>query len=306
VDDTENGQLRIHYLDEGPADGDVVLLMHGQPTWSYLYRKMIPPLVAAGHRVIAPDLVGLGRSDKPIDQGYHRYETHVANVESLIDALGLRDITLVCQDWGSVIGLRIVAERPELFARVLATNAALGGWSPHVFYIPEPVELDEQAPEIAQALAPHFADPFPVFFQAWINYTLTAAAFRPEQFVAMACAGAGFPLTPDEVAGYAAPFPSLIYCAGPRTLPSMVCQVGARNLVAHGKLAGYERPFLHVGATRDAHFGSQEMQDLFVGMVAGAKGQRHTRIEAGHFIQDNAGEELAEILVRFIADNPHA
>ncbi len=157
-----------------------------------------------------------------------------------------------------MISLRIVAEQPDLFARVFATNAALGGWSP----------------------------------------------FLPEQMVAMACTGAGAPLSPEEIAGYAAPFPSLIYRAGPRTLPSMACQLGARNLRAWGGLARFERPFLHVAATRDPQFGSQEMQDAFVSTVPGAKGQAHTTLEAGHFIQDNAGQELAKVLNRFIADNP--
>lgn len=296
--------LRMAYVDEGPRDGELVLLAHGQPTWSYLYRKMIPLLVANGHRVIAPDLVGMGRSDKPIDQRYHHFERHVANFEAFLDQLGLRDLTLVCQDWGSVITLRILAEQPDRFRRALATNAALGGWLPQPFYIPEPVTLDEEAPEIAQALAPYFGSPFPVFFQAWVNYTLTAAAFLPEQFVAMACAAGGGPLSEEEVAGYAAPFPSLLYRAGPRTLPSMVSQLGAKNLAAWGGLSRYDKPFLHVAATRDPQFGSAEMQEAFVTVVPGARGQKHTTLDAGHFIQDNQGEALAEITNRFIADNP--
>ncbi|MBW2391498.1 MAG: alpha/beta fold hydrolase, partial [Deltaproteobacteria bacterium] len=289
VSQVEIDGLRMAYLDEGPRDGEIVILAHGQPTYSYLYRKMIQPLVDAGHRVIAPDLIGLGQSDKPIDQRYHHYETHVANFNAFIDALGLEDITLLCQDWGSVIALRTVADRPEIFARVLLTNGSVGGWSIHPFYIPEPVELDEEAPEIMQALAPYMNEPFPVFFQAWINYTLTAAEFKPEQFIAAACAGGGRPLSPDEVAAYGAPFPSLIYRAGPRTLPSMVCGIGVKNLVAWGRLAQFDKPFLHVAASRDLHFGTQEIQDQFVELVPGAKGQQHTTLEAGHFIQDNAG-----------------
>ena len=153
--------LRMAYVDEGPRDGQVVLLAHGQPTYSYLYRRMIEPLVRAGCRVIAPDLIGMGQSDKPIDLRYHHYETHVANWSAFIDALSLENITLVCQDWGSVIGLRVVADRPDRFARVLLSNGTLGGWAIHPFYIPEPVVLDDEAPAILQALATFFSEPFP-------------------------------------------------------------------------------------------------------------------------------------------------
>ncbi|MGI8937735.1 MAG: haloalkane dehalogenase, partial [Iamia sp.] len=126
VDDGEGGTLRVHHLDEGPADAAPVLLMHGEPTWAYLYRKMVPALVDAGHRVIVPDLVGFGRSDKPAEVTDHTYARHVAwTSELLLDKLGLTDITLFCQDWGGLIGLRIVAAAPERFARVVAANTGL-------------------------------------------------------------------------------------------------------------------------------------------------------------------------------------
>ncbi|WP_235015209.1 haloalkane dehalogenase [Oceanicoccus sp. KOV_DT_Chl] len=125
VDDTEGGELRLHYLDEGPASAAPLLLMHGEPSWCYLYRKMIPILVAAGHRVIAPDLIGFGRSDKPASRSDYSYQRHVDWIQSLLDQLGLNHITLVCQDWGGLIGLRLVAENVELFDRVVAANTML-------------------------------------------------------------------------------------------------------------------------------------------------------------------------------------
>ncbi|HEX4937617.1 MAG TPA: haloalkane dehalogenase, partial [Candidatus Kapabacteria bacterium] len=125
VDDTEGGELRMHYLDEGPAGAPVVLMLHGEPSWSYLYRKMIPVVAAAGYRVIAPDLIGFGRSDKPEQRTDYTYQRHVDWVRSLLQQLQLRDITLVCQDWGGLIGLRLVGEHPDWFARVVAANTML-------------------------------------------------------------------------------------------------------------------------------------------------------------------------------------
>ena len=125
VDDTEGGQLRVHYLDEGPADAAPVLLMHGEPSWCYLYRKMVPILVAAGHRVIAPDLIGFGRSDKPSRREDYTYQRHVDWMQSVLEQLDLHEATLVCQDWGGLIGLRLVAANPTRFARVVAANTML-------------------------------------------------------------------------------------------------------------------------------------------------------------------------------------
>jgi haloalkane dehalogenase len=301
---SEINGLRMHYVEEGPKDGQVVILMHGQPTWSYLHRRMIKPIAEAGHRVIAIDLIGCGKSDKPIDLRYHHFETHVSNVKTFIQKLGLENITLFGQDWGSCIGLRIAGDRSDLFARIFVANATLPVFTPQTFYIPEPVELDEEAPPILKALAPTMGKPFPVFFQAWINYTLTARAFDVGEMVSFACAQGGRPLTQEEIAGYNAPFPSLIFRAAPRAFPSMVNQCSALNAVAWGRLAQFTKPFLHIGGKQDLDFGTAELQNEFICVIPGAKGQPHDFLGAGHFIQDNAGEELADRMNKFIAANP--
>lgn len=296
--------LRMQYVDEGPRTGETVLLLHGQPAWSYLYRRMIAPLAAAGYRVIAPDLIGFGRSDKPIDLRFHAFERQLVFVKAFIQRLGLDRITLFAQDWGSCFGLRTVGDRPDLFARVAISNGCLPVFTPAMFYIPEPVTLDEAAPDLITALGPTVGEPFPVSFQAWINFTLTSPGFDPGQMIAFICAQGGRPLSEAEIAGYNAPFPSLLFRAGPRTFPSMVNQCGARNAVAWGGLARFTRPFLHIRGTRDKQFGTQEMQDEMVEVIPGARGQPHTALDAGHYIQDNQGEALADILIRFIGSNP--
>jgi len=296
--------LRMHYVDEGPRTGQTVLLLHGQPAWSYLYRRMIAPLAAAGFRVIAPDLIGFGRSDKPIDLRFHHFERQLALVKAFIQALGLDAITLFAQDWGSCFGLRTVGDRPDLFARVAISNGALPAFTLPIFYIPEPVELDPSAPNLFEALGPTVGEPFPVAFQAWINFTLTSPGFDPGQMIAFSCAKGGRPLGEDEVAAYNAPFPTLVHRAGPRAFPSMVNQCGARNAVAWGGLAGFTRPFLHIRGTLDTQFGTPELQDDIVQAIPGARGQPHTALEAGHYIQDNQGEALARLLIEFINANP--
>jgi pimeloyl-ACP methyl ester carboxylesterase len=298
--------LRMHYVDEGPRNGETVLLLHGQPAWSYLYRRMIGQLANAGLRVIAPDLIGFGRSDKPVDPRFHHFEQQVALVKGFIQALSLDAITLFGQDWGSVFGLRVAGDRSDLFRRIAISNGGLVVSVPPVFYIPEPVELDPEAPDIIKALGPTIGEPFPVAFQAWINFTLTSPGFDPGKMIAFMCAQGGRPLSEEEVAAYNAPFPSLIYRAGPRAFPSMVNQCGPRNAVAWGGLARFTRPFLHVRGTLDTQFGTQELQDDMVRLIPGSRGQPHTALEAGHYIQDNQGEALAGLLLDFIARNPAA
>jgi pimeloyl-ACP methyl ester carboxylesterase len=294
----------MHYVDEGPRDGEIVLLLHGQPASSYLYRRMIRPISDKGYRVIVPDHIGFGKSDKPIDPRFHLFERQVGLVKAFIQRLGLDAISLFAQDWGSCFGLRIVGDRPDLFARVAISNGGLPVFTPPIFYIPEPVELDDAAPNLLQALGPTVGEPFPVSFQAWINFTLTSPGFDPGQMIAFICAQGGRPLSSEEVAAYNAPFPSLLYRAGPRAFPSMVNQCGPRNGVAWGGLARFTRPFLHIRGTLDKQFGTLEMQDDMVQLIPGARGQPHAALEAGHYIQDNKGEELAAMLIDFFAQNP--
>jgi pimeloyl-ACP methyl ester carboxylesterase len=296
--------LRMHYVDEGPRDGEVVLLLHGEPSWSYLYRKMIPILAAAGHRVIAPDLIGMGRSDKPVELGAYTYEQEIAWVTQFIDALGLQDITLFCQDWGSLIGLRIVGDHPDRFARVVVANGRLPviPKGVHLFTVPDPVEIDPSKGDFASfqaTLDP--SQPQPVNFSKWIEYALTAPDLRPSQVVEYLTVSQ---LTPEEAAAYDAPFPSLVYKAGIRAFPSMIAAVQDENAPAWAALGRFTKPFLSFAGTLDRNLGSEAVQNELITHIPGAKGQPHERFEANHFIQEDIGDVLADGVNQFIANSP--
>ncbi len=311
--------LRMHYVDEGPQNGEVVLMLHGQPSWSYLYRKMIPPIAGAGYRAIAVDLVGLGKSDKPVDIGIHTYEQHIKWVRAFIRELQLKNITLFCQDWGSLIGLRIAGDEPELFSRIVVANGTLPvfkkGANP--FRVPNPVKIDcglENRPPWGNRLSglvySNYREKLPRFmqmairvisFQKWINYALTAPDFTPSRIVEFATVRA---LTPEEAAAYDAPYPSLIYKAAVRTLPSMVAAIEENNVKAWNNLGRYQRPFLFLSGEKDKNLGARENQDRFINHVPGAKGQDHERFNAHHFIQEDIGEILADRVIKFMKKNP--
>ena len=301
--------LRVHYVDAGPPGGPVVLMLHGQPTWSYLYRKMIDPVAEAGFRVIAPDMIGMGRSDKPIDPNTHTIEQHVAWLLEFIEVLGLRDISLVCQDWGGVMGLRAAGDHPDLFARIFAANAFAVRMDGAPLDVPPledrslyPIDPDAKLrtwDDFLDSVRPLIGEDMSEFFVAWIKFALTAPDFRPSQNVDT---GGQTPLTPGETAAYDAPFPGDIYRTGPRTLPSMAGSVDeAKNARAWKSLGEFEKPFVTVFGIFDPLVGTQRNQDKLVGHIPGAQGQSHARIRAGHFIQENAGEELARHLLDFLA-----
>ncbi|HVL90378.1 MAG TPA: haloalkane dehalogenase [Actinomycetota bacterium] len=269
----ETGGLRIHYVDEGPKDGLPVLMLHGEPSWSYLYRKMIPVFTASGFRAVAPDLVGFGRSDKPAGRTDYTYERHVAWMLAVIEQLDLRGITLVCQDWGGLIGLRLAAEHPDRFARIVATNTFL----------------------------PTGDMPAGEAFLRWREYSQTAPDFDIGAIVAKGCATE---LRPEITAAYDAPFPSDEYKAGARQFPVLVPvtpddPAAAANRAAWEVLSRWEKPFLTA-------FGDQEKitrgaDRFFQSAIPGAAGRPHTTIEgAMHFIQEDKGEELARVTVEFI------
>ena len=300
---TLNG-LRLHYVDEGPADGEVVLLLHGEPSWSYLYRKMIPVLADAGHRVIALDLMGMGRSDKPIDLSVHTYEQQIDWVTRFIETLDLQEITLFCQDWGGLIGLRIVGDHPERFARVVAANTRLPvippGFNP--FTVPDEIAIDPEKGDFASFLASVDTEQAqPARFQRWIEYSLTAPSLTPSEVVEALTAR---DLTPGEAAGYDAPYPSLIYKAAIRAFPSMIVAVEDENAPAWATLGEFKKPLLTLFGRLDLNLGSEGVQNLLVDHVPGARGQPHDHFEAHHFIQEDIGELLAERVNAFIANNP--
>ena len=295
--------LRMHYVEEGAGNGDVLLLLHGQPTWSYLYRKMIPPISSAGCRVIAVDHIGMGRSDKPVEIGYHTFAQHVRNLKTFIAALGLRDITLFCQGWGSLIGLRTAGDWPNLFARIVVANGNLPvipkGANP--FRVPNPVHIDCSLGAFYTSAG---LDPstWQTWFQRWIVYALSAPDFTPSQVVA---ALATHPLRDEETAAYDAPYPSFIYKAAVRAFPSMLAAIEEQNVPAWRALGAYREPFLFLAGEHDQNMGSVQNQQRWIMHMPGAKGQPHERFpDAGHFIQDDIGPILATKVLQFMAANP--
>jgi haloalkane dehalogenase len=267
--------LRTAWVEDGPADADPVLLLHGEPSWSFLYRRMIPVLAAAGHRVIAPDMIGFGRSDKPAATADHSYARHVEWMRAfVVDALDLQRITLVGQDWGGLIGLRLVAEHPERFARLVAANTGLPTG-------------DQPMPEIWHQ------------FRAVIQ---SAPTIEVGRFVQAGCAR---PVSDEVRAAYDAPFPDESYKAGPRAMPGLVPTTpddpaSEANRRAWTALTSSSIPALVAFSDRDPITGA--MAPILQSVLPGARGREHPVIgNAGHFLQEDAGEELAAHIVQFIA-----
>lgn len=274
VDDGEGGTLRVHHLDEGPTDAPPVLLMHGEPTWSFLYRHVIPGLVAAGHRVVAPDLVGMGRSDKPTERSDHTYARQVEWMrQALFDRLDLWDITFFGQDWGSLIGLRLVALDPDRYARVAIGNGGL----------------------------PTGHGPASEAFLAWQRFSQETEDFPVGRIIDGGCTTS---LAPEVVAAYDAPYPDDSYKAAVRVFPSLVPTSSEDPATpdqeaAWRVLERFERPFLLCFSDSDPITRGGDAP--FLAKVPGAQGQAHTTIEGGgHFLQEDRGPELAQVLVDFI------
>jgi haloalkane dehalogenase len=287
--------LRMHYVDEGPSGAETVLLLHGQPTWSYLYRKVIERLTARGLRAVAPDLVGFGGSDKPVARTAHSVQGHVGWMAQFADAAGLRDVTLVVQDWGGPIGLGMLTERPGLVRRIVAANTALHtadtalagrlAWPVHA--------SGDGTVTVAQMLLDYQ------------RFTQELMPLRPSLFVQGATASA----VPDDVlAAYDVPFPDESFCAGPRQLPllmgltpgSACARINRRTFEL---LAGFDGPFLT--AFSDGDPGTAGWAEVLQEHVPGARNQSHVTIEgAGHFLQEDRGAELAEVVARLIAETP--
>ena len=274
VPDGEGGSLRVHYVDEGPADADPVLLMHGEPTWGYLYRKMIPGLVAAGHRVIVPDLVGFGRSDKPSAQSDYSYERHVTWMRSaLIESLKLQNITLFGQDWGGLVGLRLVAEHPDHFARVVLGNTGL----PTGEYKPAQAFLD------------------------WQKFSQEAPEFPIGKMVG---SWTPTPLSRDDVAAYDAPFPDDTFKQGARIFPTLVPirpddPATAANKAAWQVFMAWDKPLVTCFSDGDPVTAGGFKP--FHKLVPGAQHDYHVTIEgAGHFLQEDKPEQLVQVILETI------
>jgi len=267
------GDLRIHAIDEGPSEAAPVLLLHGEPSWSYLYRGFVAPLVAAGHRVIAPDLIGFGKSDKPAAREDYSYERHVDWMLAWLEVHDLRRITLFCQDWGGLIGLRLVAERPDRFARLVIANTGL--------------PTGEGASE---------------GFLAWLAFSQSSAVFPVGHIVS---GGTVRGLSAAEIAAYDAPFPDDSYKAGARQFPALVPVTPehpsvAENRAAWSVLERFTGPVLTCFSDRDPVTAGGDR--VFQRRMPGAAGQPHVTISgAGHFLQEDKPDEIVALILSFIA-----
>ncbi len=265
--------LRLHYVDEGPGDGEVVLLLHGEPSWSFLYRFMIPVIAQSGYRVVAPDLFGFGRSDKPVRQADYSYAGHVGWMKKFIELADLRDINLVCQDWGSLIGLRVAAENSARFARIVLANGGL----------------------------PTGDQEMPKAFKLWKAFARFSPFFPIGKIVNSGCRTE---LGADVVAAYDAPFPGRQFKAGARAFPKLVPSspddpATEANRKAWRVFENWEKPFLTAFSDKDPI--TRGGQSLWQEKVPGAKGRQHVVIKGGgHFLQEDNGPELAKVVVDFI------
>jgi haloalkane dehalogenase len=267
--DPDLGRLRIHYVDEGPAHGPVVVCLHGEPTWSYLYRKMIPLFAMAGFRVLAPDLIGFGRSDKPSERGDYTYAKHVRWMSDWLVAMGLCDVTLLGQDWGGLIGLRMVAEMPERFAQFSLSNTGL--------------PTGDHAVNEA--------------FHRWRKFSQEDPDFDIGFIVNLFGHGN---LSDDEMAAYRAPFPSDEYKAGARQFPLLVPiephnPASEDNRRAWKVLMEWHKPALMCFSDADPIMAGGEKP--FLKLVPGTRGQPHATLKGRHFIQEEDGEAWARAVI---------
>ena len=269
-------ELRLHYVDEGPRDGKTVLLMHGEPSWSFLYRKMISGLLKAGCRVIAPDLIGFGRSDKPSERNDYTYQRHVDWMTDCIEQLDITSAVLFCQDWGGLIGLRLVAAFPDRFDGVIAANTGLPTGD---------IEPSEA-------------------FTKWQEFSQTVPVFTVGQILQR---GTESELNAEEVAAYDAPYPNEVYKAGARQFPLLVPTTPTNpaseaNREAWKILSRFDKPFLTAFSDKDPI--TADGEKFFHKMVPGCKGQEHVTIaNSGHFLQEDKGEDLVKIITQFIKSN---
>lgn len=274
IRDADGTDLRLHYVDEGPRGAAPVLLMHGEPSWSFLYRKMISGLVAKGHRVVAPDLIGFGKSDKPTEQSDYTFERHVGWMSDWLTRLDLRHATFFGQDWGGLIGLRLVAAFPDRFARFVVANTGL----------PVGTGMTEG-------------------FKQWLAFSQSVPELPIGEIVAM---GTKKGLTDTVKAAYVAPFPDETYKAGARRFPALVPVTPEHASVAENKaawevLSKFSKPVLTLFSDSDPV--TKGGDRVFLERVPGTKGQPHTIIkDAGHFLQEDAPDELVAHIHRFITE----
>ena len=281
----------MHFVDEGPRDAPVVLMTHGEPTWSYLYRKLIPTFVAAQLRAIAPDHIGFGRSDKLTQPAHYTFEGHIDRLEELIDRLDLRDITLVCQDWGGPIAMAVLARQPDRFSRVVASNTMLH--TAEAELEGRIVVANHSTGDSDQTVAGFLLD--------WMLNSHRALEFEASPSVQGATQRE---LDARVAAAYDAPFPGSWHKAGMRHFPALIPVTRtdpgtAINLATWKALSVFDRPFLTLFSDSDPS--TRGWETIFEERVPGAKGQPHQILEgAGHFWQEDVGEEAARLIVAWI------
>jgi haloalkane dehalogenase len=285
--------LRMHYLDEGNKDAEeTIVLLHGEPSWSYLYRKVIPLLTSAGHRVIAPDLIGFGKSDKPAHITDYTYDRQVEWLRTaLFDNLQLKHITLYAQDWGGILSLRLVAFEPEYFARVMVANTAFPVGGRNSNFVPNDAPLK-----------------FATFFgsRTWKLFARWTPVFPIGKMVKSMATESE--LTPDILAGYQAPFPDNRYLAGVRAMPQLIpmnpkSPDSQKNREAWQLLANFDKPFRTAFSDGDFQMQILPIDKVFQRHIKGAQNQRHVVIEnAGHFLQEDNAEDVAQELNAFISE----
>jgi haloalkane dehalogenase len=312
--------LRQAYVDEGPVDGEPILLLHGQPSWSYLYKDMIPGLVAAGHRVIAMDHLGMGRSDKPVELSSYSFDDHVKRLNTFTDELQLKDITLFAQDWGSVIGLWSAADNPTKYSRYIIGNGGI----PNVYKgFTVPTELSPASKAFAAQVDMIPAQQQPFFdangkpllgsqtkpevgdnsgFQPWAGFAMHSEEFSPSKFVEALTFN---PLDADVQAAYDAPFPTRDYMAGTRAFPSLLNQLLGRTDAQKEKLSKVNSPLLTIFGGNDPGLVGEGDGRPYLTKLPGAAGQpHHSYPDASHFLQADQGVDIAKRVNEFVAANP--
>jgi haloalkane dehalogenase len=309
--------LRQAYVDEGPKDAPPILLLHGQPTWSYLYRHMIPVLTAKGYRVIAMDHLGMGRSDKPIDLEYHSFDNHLSRLNTFIKKLELKNLTVFMQDWGSVFGLYLAGSDQTVFDKIILGNGGL----PIVkepFTYPADIEKSNRDFNRMFRMIPDKQRSFfdkngksklPVNdgsknaggFAQWMTYAKYYPEFQVSRFVE---ALTFYALSKEEKAAYDAPFPARIAMAGPRSFPSLLNDLVGRSEAKKMALKNYNKPFLLVFGRNDPGLSGDDTQEWVTNNIPGAKNQNHVVFnDASHYLQDDKGKEIAEIIIKFIKES---
>jgi len=286
--------LRIHYVDEGPKEAPPILLMHGEPSWSYLYRKMIPPLMNEGFRLIVPDLIGFGKSDKPRRIKDYSHTKHVDVILEFVRNLNLRDITLFCQDWGGLIGLRVVGEEPNRFSRIIAANTGLPsakGIKAKIGYPLFKLQI-RRIGKVTQSQIEEHAN-----LMRWVAFSKTVPELPIGAVIQMATVSN---LSAEVIRAYEAPFPDESYKAGARIFPYLVpSELSKNQKVWDNVLSKWEKPFLTAFSDRDPI--TRGGEKYFQKMIPGAQNREHVTVKnAGHFLQEDKGQELSQIILDFI------